>query len=158
MPKRETQPVLKTLFAKIFALSLEDFFFLCLICTSLLVARGVFFFQPAETLIATLRKTDAGDTPPSKKERDYISRLSRGMAMAAARLPWRTDCLIQCLAAKWLLRRKNIPSQFFLAIDKVSKTEISAHAWVKIGNVSIPADRYAHMNIVAQTLSPKPLK
>ena len=156
--KRETQPVLRTVFAKIFALSLEDFFFLCFVCMSLLIARGVFFFQPANTLIAKLRKIDDGNTPQSGKERDYVSRLSKLMAMAVAKLPWRTDCLIQCLAAKWLLRRKNIPSHFFLAIDKVSKVEISAHAWLKIGNVSIPADRNEHMNVVTQTLPSKRLQ
>ena len=152
MSKSDKEPILKTSLTKFSTLSLADFFFLCLVCISLLIARCIFHFKEANILIAELRQSDEGHNPQSQKERDYVSRLSVIMTMAVAKLPWRTDCLIQCLAAKWLLRRKNIASQFFLGINKVTKCEIAEHAWLKIGNISIPADRYAHMNVLAETL------
>lgn len=48
-------------------------------------------------------------------------------------LPWRFACLEQAITAKKMLNRKNIPSTVYFGLSK-SNNDLTAHAWVRVGN------------------------
>ena len=51
--------------------------------------------------------------------------------------PWRNKCLIQSLAARRMLNRRNIPSQLSLGVAKGRDSKTVAHAWLKAGDFEI---------------------
>lgn len=149
--KIEKIQIFRATIAKVSFLSSSQLL-LVTVCIALFFARIVFHFQTANILIERLRQPDESTNSQTKAEDDYALHLSKVMSMAASKLPWRTDCLIQCLAVKWILRRKGISSVFFLGVNHRSEKEFTAHAWLKIGNITIPQDRHSHMKILTKTL------
>jgi hypothetical protein len=52
------------------------------------------------------------------------------------RLPWMSQCLVQALAATWMLQRRRIPSTLYFGLAKDSSGQLKdllAHAWVRSG-------------------------
>lgn len=49
----------------------------------------------------------------------------------AARLPWRSDCLIQAMAAQRWLMTKDIGSSISIGVHLPAPGEFQAHAWLK---------------------------
>ena len=63
-------------------------------------------------------------------KRIELSRLSWAISAAAIRTPWRSDCLLQAMAAERWLRRHGHASQFKLGIAKDAHGQFRAHAWL----------------------------
>jgi hypothetical protein len=68
----------------------------------------------------------------SPREANLSLRVSRGIQAAANRLPWHTSCLIRAVAAKWMLRRRGVPSTLYLGA-RSSGSGLAAHAWLRTG-------------------------
>jgi len=49
------------------------------------------------------------------------------------RLPWMSQCLVQAVAATWMLQRRRIPSTLYFGVAKESDGDLKAHAWVRSG-------------------------
>jgi hypothetical protein len=49
------------------------------------------------------------------------------------RLPWMSQCLVQAVAATWMLQRRRIPSTLYFGLAKDSDGKLIAHAWVRSG-------------------------
>jgi hypothetical protein len=64
-----------------------------------------------------------------------VSRISWAIETAARVLPWKPLCLPQAVTAKWMLRRRGIPSTLYLGTDPASNYD--AHAWVRVGGVIV---------------------
>jgi hypothetical protein len=49
--------------------------------------------------------------------------------------PWESKCMVQAVAAKWLLEKYNIPSTIYFGImkDPQKNSELKAHAWLIVG-------------------------
>ena len=43
---------------------------------------------------------------------------------------WKNRCLVQSLAARWMLKRRRIASTLCLGVDMDSGSKISSHAWL----------------------------
>jgi len=54
---------------------------------------------------------------------------------AAGWTPWGSVCLPQAAAAKWMLKRRNIPATVYLGVmkDESRPEKLAAHAWVRCG-------------------------
>jgi hypothetical protein len=48
----------------------------------------------------------------------------------AARVPWRSDCLVQATAAQRWLDRHQIPTQLHIGVRKDHAAGFEAHAWL----------------------------
>jgi len=70
-----------------------------------------------------------GTGNPSSHDVDRIAFAVRAMG---ARVPWRSDCLVQALAAQHWLAGRGIGSTIHLGV-KASEAPIDAHAWLKVG-------------------------
>jgi hypothetical protein len=57
----------------------------------------------------------------------FISRM-------AARVPWRSDCLVQALAGQRWLARLGIPSEIVVGTAKLANGQFDAHAWLRHGD------------------------
>ena len=65
------------------------------------------------------------------------ARISKSVRLAAANLPWRTDCIIQAMAAQHLLKRHEIKSSGFVGINRSNDNLATAHMWLKTGDIFI---------------------
>lgn len=60
-------------------------------------------------------------------------------------LPWRSDCLVQALAAQHWLGANGIASHIVIGVDKTEAKGFEAHAWLRYGDRVITGgavDRY----------------
>lgn len=55
----------------------------------------------------------------------------------ARRVPWRALCFEQGLAAQFMLRRRGIASVLYYGAAPDTKQGLSAHVWVRDGNVDV---------------------
>ena len=111
---------------------------------ALVVARLAIRLLPFRAIVRTLRW---GRAESVTDERPGFE-LARAVRRAAARVPWRTVCLDQGLAAHWLMRSRGIPSIFHYGIDPAGR-ELSAHVWVSLRDRILigedEADRHARV-------------
>lgn len=68
----------------------------------------------------------------SARDANLGLRVSRGIQVAANRLPWHTSCLVRAMAAKWMLRRRGVASTLYLGA-RHSGSGLAAHAWLRTG-------------------------
>jgi hypothetical protein len=77
-------------------------------------------------------------TPTAPTGDPALPRVAWAVAAAARRLPWRTECLEQALAARTMLRRRGIASTLYLG---VAKDPVVAHAWLRAGDLNVTGGR-----------------
>ena len=61
------------------------------------------------------------------------ARIAFAVPRAAARLPWRADCLVQALAGQAMLLRRGIASTIAVGTAKHPDGRFEAHAWLVRG-------------------------
>lgn len=86
--------------------------------------------------------SDHGQLPPATAEQaDTIAYVSKAIAIVAPRVPWRSDCLVQCLAGRRWLATKGIAARITIGVKQEQapdgSTILLAHAWLKAGNTVV---------------------
>jgi hypothetical protein len=94
----------------------------------LLLARLGLALVPFTGLRSTLAATRRKDALAA----DTIERIGWSVGAAARRLPFRTTCLIDSLAADAMLRRRGYASEIRFGVRAPSGHALAAHAWVEI--------------------------
>jgi hypothetical protein len=61
---------------------------------------------------------------------DVEAAIARAITSAAARVPWRSDCLLQAMAASAMLRKRNLPSHVCIGVRRGPAGALEAHAWL----------------------------
>ncbi|WP_206508438.1 lasso peptide biosynthesis B2 protein [Silicimonas algicola] len=106
---------------------------------ALLRARLVLGRLPARRLVEQLQADEAA-TSDDTLDPVILARLKLlewAVRTAANNLPWRTDCLVRCLAAQAMLRREDLGSRFFLGVRKTEDGDLAAHAWLRCHGVTV---------------------
>jgi len=67
-------------------------------------------------------------------ERQLALRVSWAVQSIARHVPLRFVCLPQAIAAKWMLRRRGLPSTLYLGLRPGGALKLSAHAWLRVGD------------------------
>ena len=64
-----------------------------------------------------------------------LGRVRMAIGRAARRVPWRSDCLVQALAAQSWLRSRRIPTELSIGVHRATsaKSGFEAHAWLSCG-------------------------
>ena len=75
-----------------------------------------------------------GETPDGPAP-DMVHRVRRAIEAVSSRVPWRSKCLEQALAAKAMLRGRGISSTLYLAVAR--DVALEAHAWLRSGDVCV---------------------
>lgn len=74
------------------------------------------------------------ETPAVASDDPASYRVGWAVAAAARRVPWRSECLEQAVAAKVMLRRRGIDSTLYLG---VARDPFEAHAWLRVGTLHV---------------------
>jgi hypothetical protein len=83
--------------------------------------------------VAAARKGATGD----EAAKSACARIAWVIPRLAARLPWRSDCLVQALAGQQMLRRRRIASAIAVGTAKHADGTFEAHAWLMRGECVI---------------------
>jgi hypothetical protein len=75
-----------------------------------------------------------GETPAAVELNPKSHDVAWGIGAAARRVPWRSKCLEQAIAAKMMLRRRGVHSTLYLG---VTREPTGAHAWVRVGGWNV---------------------
>jgi hypothetical protein len=65
----------------------------------------------------------------------------RAVHRASRRLPWRTVCIQQGLAAHWMLRRRGMPAKLHYGIRN-GVERLSAHVWVTVEGAAVVGEEH----------------
>lgn len=65
----------------------------------------------------------------------YIGRVSRAVTRMAAYVPWRSDCLVQAIAARRWLARAGIGATIGIGVRR--DDQFAAHAWLRAGPIIV---------------------
>jgi len=106
----------------------------------------------AKSLGHHMKQTDT-PLPPAKMQ---LARMIGGAVRSAANYtPWESVCLPQAVAAKWMLKRRNIPVTLYLGVmkDKKKQEKLAAHAWVKCGQIILTGAKGHRQYTVVSTFS-----
>lgn len=121
------------------ALNFSEWVELIIASEALLEARIIFARTPAKFLVARL-KEPVGNTQSrafDETAEDQLKRLEWALAAAANVLPWRTDCLIRCIAADKILRRRKLEPNFYLGVRNAPDEDFGAHAWIRCHGIPV---------------------
>ena len=70
--------------------------------------------------------------PLSARQLSLLERVAYAVPIMGLRVPWRSDCVVQALAARRWLARGGIGSHFCIGVRN-DGPEFQAHAWLKVG-------------------------
>jgi hypothetical protein len=110
----------------------------------LLLFEAVFFLFLAKLMLVILPfrfciKTvmvKRGKTENNPKI-DLLISLKYAISRANRLAFWKNVCLVQSLAARWMLQRRGISSKFSIGVAHYKQKELVAHAWLNIGTFEI---------------------
>ena len=89
--------------------------------------------------------------PTHQSRTIMITRVRWAIVTATRRLPWQAFCFQQGLAAQLMLRRRGIPSVLYYGAGPNDQSGLSAHVWVRDGDVDVIGGEIAHRFAVLTT-------
>ncbi len=125
-------------------LTLSDWRYLAQASVELLAARYRFSTLSPESILRALQDRSS-PLPREQINRPAaidVKRVSWAITLAARYVPWRSDCLIQVMAADRWLRRHGLCADFHLGVAKDVDGGLKAHAWLRYGGLTVTGGRY----------------
>lgn len=123
----------------------------------LLTARLAVWFVPFRRLAARLGN-EMAESPTKDTEAHRVEAAQVGWAIRGLgeHLPRTSQCLVQALAATWMLQRRRIPSTLYFGLAKNPDGELKAHAWVRSGTQVLTGAKGRHdFTVVATFAEPR---
>ncbi len=80
---------------------------------------------------------------PTIQVREEILQVKKAMSRCRY-LVWARKCLVEAIAAKRMLDRRNIPATLYMGVAKDKNGKMIAHAWLRSGNIWITGGRNRH--------------
>ena len=116
--------------------SVTDWCYIATAVKELFLARIRHATDPIGKILRDLQAVQPLATEVKTVEVD-VARVSWAIGAVAARVPWRSDCLLRVMAADRWLRRSRLRPEFFLGVGHDAAGQFSAHAWLRCNNVMI---------------------
>ena len=90
-------------------------------------------------LIAPLLGKHMAESPQSVEptHRNLLEQVSWTVQTAGRHMPWKSECLVQAMAVKGMLKLRGIPSTIYLGLAKDENQNLKAHAWLRSGNMVV---------------------
>lgn len=92
-----------------------------------------------------VRTMGRGDPAGARREGDTDA-VRTAVERAGRRLPWRTVCIQQGLAAHWLLRRRRFASRLHYGILQ-EPALLKAHVWVTLGEKVVIGEEHGQSHL-----------
>lgn len=120
----------------------------------LVVARLAVWFVPFRRL-ATHLGDEMAESPAADTEAQRAAAAPIGWAVRTLgrRLPGMSQCLVQAVAATWMLQRRRIPSTLYFGMARDSSGKVTAHAWVRCGTQVLTGAKKRHEFTVVATFA-----
>lgn len=97
----------------------------------LIRARWAFGRLEARTILARNQQVAAAPrTAPDRTIPALAARIGYVIPRISARLPWRSDCLIQAMAAQNWLAAHGLTSEIQIGVERPEDGQFGAHAWL----------------------------
>ena len=133
-------------------LTISDWRYLAKASVELFAARFRLSTIPPERILRELQ--DKSSVVPDQKiicsaEMD-VERISWAIAVAGRYVPWRTDCLIQVMAADRWLRKHDLCADFYLGVAKELQKGLTAHAWLRHGDLTVTGGSYDRFSVLIE--------
>ncbi len=96
----------------------------------LILARIVFSRLEAKAIPQRNRISERAASPRSSITQAKAARMSYVLPRLSDRLPWRSDCLVQAIAAQNWLSSFGAASEIQIGVENPKGGEFSAHAWL----------------------------
>ncbi|MDB5361025.1 MAG: hypothetical protein JWO51_2322 [Rhodospirillales bacterium] len=81
---------------------------------------------------------------PSPTEIELVRDIGWAVTRAARYVPFKAVCLPQALAAKMMLRRRNLPGVLYFGAARQATGGLEAHAWVMAAGIEVTGYPEAH--------------
>lgn len=91
----------------------------------------------ARDLLTSSAKEGRRGAELSDHQRGLVMRVAYVVPRVARRMPWRSDCLVQALAARRWLTGQNIPSTLHIGTRKTPGKGFEAHAWLGVADIIV---------------------
>jgi len=149
------QPLMRKL-KRAVQLTLSDWRYLAIATIELLIARVRFSAVGAEKILRGFQAplSVPPQHPKSPLLNSDVERLSWAIAVAAQRVPWRSDCFIKTIAADRWLRRHDLQADFYLGVAKDDQDVFAAHAWLRHGDLTVTGGRYDRFSTLIEPKKP----
>ena len=97
------------------------------------LARASITFRHAPPGVLPLlpRAGAAGETLTAR-QRALVDRVAYAVPIMGLRVPWRSDCVVQALAARRWLARGGVAARICIGVRK-DEQGFAAHAWLRVG-------------------------
>lgn len=117
-------------------------------CVDLAIARVMLLTISPDQLMTrngfSVAKKGTGYAPQDRVKR--VERVAKAVALAARHVPWRSDCLIQALAARRRLNSSGLESELRLGVRKKIDGSLDAHAWLLQGEMTVTGGDVSEYN------------
>ena len=102
---------------------------------ALAVARFLVLTVPIRWVAARLERQARGTRATPAAAQEMIAReVGWAVRAAAPKTPWKSACLAQALAGKWMLGRRGMHGTIRLGVAKAADGSLQAHAWLCLGD------------------------
>ena len=111
------------------------------------VAKVVSTILPFKYCVRLISKNLKNETSP---DHEILHSLKDALLRTENFIFWKNACLVQSIAAKWMLNRRNIKSTMFFGFNFDEEKKFIAHAWVQSDDIEIVAkgDEYAELHSI----------
>lgn len=89
-------------------------------------------------------------------ERELALRVSWAVQAVSRHVPLGFVCLPQAMAAKWMLRRRGLPTTLYLGLRRGEALKVAAHAWLRAGDKILTGAPGQHNHQVIATFAEEP--
>jgi hypothetical protein len=97
----------------------------------LALANAAFRHTPPDKL-PLLPPAGAAGEALTGRQQALVERVAYAVPIMGLRVPWRSDCVVQALAARRWLARGDIAARICIGVRK-DEQGFAAHAWLKVG-------------------------
>jgi len=85
---------------------------------------------------------------PSAAQTHIVAWVSYVVPRIARVMPWRSDCLVQALAAQNWLATHQINSEIVIGVEKPGAMDFESHAWLKCGEVIVTGGKIDKYTVI----------
>ncbi|WP_421906108.1 lasso peptide biosynthesis B2 protein [Mameliella sp.] len=93
--------------------------------------------QGSQAWVGAIADRQPPSPQPSAAQRRAIDRTAWAVAVAARFVPWRSDCLVQALAARAWLAAQGIDSRLVIGVPGQKGARFEAHAWLLSHGITV---------------------
>lgn len=117
------------------------FLFFKAVCLSAMVRFTLLFLPFGKVLgwLGTTNAETARDVP--EKAAAYAQKVKTAIWLCNKYTPWKTECYVQALTARLLLRSRNIPSTIYIGFYRDKQQAMKGHAWLRCGQLIVTGNK-----------------